>query len=145
MLQPGVVQLSGQIKAISPCVEPRRAKRHVGEGAQPPAAGVPGARHPGAKSKRLLCLEVYILRFSAFAVATLLLAKYLFSGAIERQAFSHVTQMLLTMSLNCLFPAPPPIIQQGIIDLENIKCSFLAKLCKWRAYIFWSPLSLLSC
>lgn len=77
-------------------------------------------------------------------VATPVLANYLFPGVIDGQLASHITQAFLGMHLKCLCLVPSPI-SQWRIDLENVKCSFYAKLCKWHIYIILSSLSPLFC
>lgn len=83
------------------------AVRHVAQGSVPlqQESQVHSALEP--RHSKLPCLEVYIFRPLEFAVA---MPNYLFPGVIDRQAFSHVTQTLLDMRLNCLSQSLPTSI-----------------------------------
>lgn len=92
------------------------------------ATGVPRWFSSCEKEGRVnfLYLEVYIFRFPALAAAMPILVNYLFSGVIDGQAPSHVTQTWLGMPLNCLCPIPSSI-NQWETDLDSVKCSFFYK------------------
>lgn len=101
---------------------------------EPPAAEI--LRGPGCKGEITHFLWKFkYLSILSLQVATPILAINLFPGMTGRHVGTFPCHSDFTEHASKLLcPLPPPIDQQGA-DLENVKCSFMAKLCKWHAYI----------
>lgn len=84
-----------------------------------------------SKRENFFCSGVYRLNLPMFSVSTPILATELFPGVTEGNHLLASSRSYWTC-VYCPVPSPSDLWE---IDLENINCSFLAKLYKCPAYI----------